>query len=87
MTRAGGYACIFDPGGVRTEWDTHTCAHCNTVIHMRNKKLDDIGGLCRQCMKPICRGCLDNGCTPFERKLEMMEARDRFRRSLIYGGS
>jgi hypothetical protein len=76
MRSAGGYLYSFDLGGMRQEADTITCFHCGTVVPVKGK-LDDVGGLCRLCMKPICAACLDKGCTPFEKKLEAAEDRDR----------
>lgn len=78
-----GYACISDPEeGVR-ECDTMTCAHCNRVTHIKpTMRPEDMGGFCRMCMKPICVKCTDEGsCTPFEKRLEEIEERDRIRRS------
>lgn len=60
-----------------------TCAHCNSVTHIKAKmRPEDVGGFCRMCMKPICAGCCDEGsCTPFEKRLERIEEEDRIRRS------
>jgi hypothetical protein len=42
---------------------------------------DQLGGRCFQCDAMLCRVCAASGeCTPFERKLERLEARDRFLR-------
>lgn len=64
------------------EIDTYSCFHCNRVIHVK-PMMDpaDMGGLCKICMKLICPHCLNQGCVPFEKKLEMMEDRDRTLRS------
>lgn len=65
-----------------TELDSFTCFHCNSVKHVRAKERpEDLGGLCKQCMKLICSSCVDGGCTPFEKKLEKIEARSRALRS------
>lgn len=78
MRRPGGYAQWV--GETPREADTITCAHCNRV-HIITK--EDAGGFCRQCMKALCGPCADLGrCTPFEKKLEQAEARDRFRRAV-----
>lgn len=63
------------------EYDTVTCNHCNSVTHIR-PRMDpaDMGGLCKICMKMICAGCLDQGCKPFEKKIEEMEKADYLRR-------
>lgn len=82
MRNPGGYAYIFDESGIRKERDTATCFHCNRVVHIR-PKMDpaDMGGLCKLCMKFICPKCVGFGCTPFEKKLEAWESRDRAIRS------
>ena len=83
MFKSGGYAFSFDPIGVRQECDTFTCFHCNQVVHVKPKcNPDDLGGMCRLCMKMICPVCVNLGaCDPTEKKLERAEARDRALRS------
>jgi hypothetical protein len=93
-----GYACITSPeesqanlDGFQSteihrganEFDSMSCAHCNRVVHIKARmRPEDIGGFCRQCMKPICPFCTDKGnCVPFEKRLEQMEKRDRALRS------
>lgn len=65
------------------EFDTMACGHCNRIIHVQaRQRPEDIGGLCKQCMRPICPGCVDRGnCDPLERKLERWEAKERALRS------
>ncbi len=77
-----GYAVISSPDGM-TELDTMTCGHCNRILHLKARQNpENIGGLCKQCMKPICPSCVDRGhCDPFEKKLERWEERDRVLRS------
>jgi len=78
----GGYAVLIDPDKGIVERDTFTCNHCNTVVYIKPKASpDDFGSMCRLCMKMVCRRCANYGCTPFEKKLEAIEARDRARRS------
>jgi hypothetical protein len=78
----GGYAKSFDDRGIGLECDTFTCFHCNTVVHVNPKcHPDELGGMCRLCMKMICPACVDLPCLPFEKKLEIMEAKDRALRS------
>ena len=82
MRNAGGYAFTFDVGGVRQEADTFTCAHCNRVVIVKPKcNIDDLGGMCRLCVKMICPTCVGLACVPFEKKLEAVERRDRALRS------
>ncbi len=80
----GGYLVITDPNaGTVKERDTFTCFHCNNIVIVEYKAdPESLGGFCRLCMKNVCKNCLGQGCLPFEKKLEQMEAQDRFRRSL-----
>jgi hypothetical protein len=82
MRNPGGYAFSFTEFGVQKEMDTFTCFHCNTVVHIKPKcSPDDLGGMCRLCMKMICPKCVDLPCVPFEKKLDALEKRDRALRS------
>lgn len=82
MLKPGGYAIAHDFDGRAVEFDTMTCAHCNSVKHIPARSAEkDLVGFCRCCMKPICQQCVGKTCTPFERKLEQIEARDIARRS------
>ena len=78
-----GYALWSGPS-VKVEMSTFTCCHCNRIVHMKPKcPVDELGGFCRRCMKMTCPSCNQTGnCTPFEKWLEKMEARDRSRRSM-----
>ncbi len=64
-------------------YDTATCGHCNRVFHVgARKRPEDIGGLCKVCMRAICPNCLGTGrCEPFEAKIEREEERERVLRS------
>ena len=92
MRNPGGYATvvgdlaknaptIIDHGvrHVEAEIDTFTCEHCNRVVHVPPRQdAADIGGLCKQCMGLICPRCTDKRtCTPWEKQMEIREARDR----------
>ncbi len=81
MFKPGGYGFSFDPGGIRQEADTFTCAHCNRIVIVRPKcDPADLGGFCRLCTKMICPSCVDIGsCDPFEKKLERKEKEYRLR--------
>ncbi len=83
MFKEGGYAFSFDPLGVRQEASTFTCHHCCKVVMVKPKcNPDDLGGMCRLCMKMICPTCVDLGtCDPVEKKLDRAEARDKALRS------
>lgn len=81
MRNPGGCLIITTAMGTR-EYDTFTCAHCNGIVIVRAAEPMP-GGYCCLCNKPICERCEAIGtCTPFEKKLDMMEKRDRLRRSM-----
>lgn len=83
MRNAGGYGVIVDPEAPTIEFDTFTCAHCNSISVVQPPPAPMVGGFCRMCMKNICDTCCDNPtCVPFERKLEFAERKDRFFRAL-----
>lgn len=91
-----GYATIIDPDESRpVEMDTCNCAHCQRMIFLhdrtgRRKKAEDSnggkhdpGGWCLCCSANICGPCADQGqCTPYMEKIEAIEARGRFLRSI-----
>jgi hypothetical protein len=81
MLRASNYSEITSPDGVVSQ-DSFTCGHCQTVVFVApRQKGEDVGGLCKCCMRLICGPCVDKGtCDVFEKKLERMEAHDRFLR-------
>ena len=84
--RQQGAAFLTSPEGRTVEMSTYTCAHCNSVHRLQNhlgQKLDP-GGFCMQCFSQICKTCADDGrCTPFEKKLEQMEASGRLLKSIL----
>jgi hypothetical protein len=97
MRKPGGYALIvspepgkvnFDrfwcadiPAGV-SEFDTFTCGHCGCERHVKAMApMDEFGSMCRNCMKMVCPKCADGPCVPFEKKLQMIEDRERTLRS------
>ena len=82
MRKPQGYLIGVGPSGVIAEADSFTCSHCSRIVIVR--PLDDpanMGGHCRLCDKLICSRCVDAGCTPWEKKMEFMEARHEARRS------
>lgn len=84
MRNPGGYSVLVEPGKAAEERDTFTCIHCNTIVEVTPKMSPaEMGGFCRLCMKPVCKNCADKGCTPFEKRLEAMEQRAKFFRSVI----
>jgi hypothetical protein len=92
-----GYATVVEPDRPVLERDTITCFHCQRVIWVKPGTAstvylifdrvswtwkEEAGAFCRTCMHPICLPCCDVGrCTPWERRLEVSESRDRLRRA------
>jgi hypothetical protein len=86
MRRPGGYLVVAGAAGV-AEADTFTCRHCQRVRLVRPKERpEDLGGLCRVCMGLVCPDCAGGACVPFERRLEMAEARGRLFRDIAIEG-
>jgi hypothetical protein len=89
-----GYATIVEPDRPLVERDTCTCGHCQRIIFTKPHTAatvylvldrrtltwrEEAGAFCRVCMRPVCLTCHAEGrCTPWERKLEVAEARERF---------
>ena len=75
-----GHGTIFNAGQPSEEFDTMTCGHCQFISVIKpGQRPEDCGGLCKQCMQLICSKCVDKmTCDPFLRKLERIEAHDRF---------
>lgn len=67
------------------EIDTFTCEHCNRVVHVPARAAPEtMGGFCRQCMGLICPKCVaKRTCTPWERAMEKMEARQRLLDAMV----
>lgn len=88
MRNAGGYAIICEPGKPNRECETFTCGHHGGIVHVKvGSRGEDIGGLCKLCMKLICSACVDLGvCDPLEKKLARSEARAEALRSYGLGG-
>ncbi|MAH46437.1 hypothetical protein CMI37_11435 [Candidatus Pacearchaeota archaeon] len=81
MRKPGGYLVTTGPDGTQ-ERDTFTCAHCQKVVLAKpSSDPADAGGLCRVCGGLVCGPCVSRGsCVPWEARMEVAEARDRFRR-------
>jgi hypothetical protein len=83
-----GYATIRWDDGRVIEMDAFLCGHCQKMTHVHpRQRPEDLGGLCKVCMQLICAECQGNmekghGCMTWEAKMEKMEARDRFLRSV-----
>lgn len=78
-----GYARIVSDGKVIAEAATVTCAHCQRIVHMHDRAGRARQGVlvhCYQCDADTCVPCAETGrCTPFEKRLEQIEARARLR--------
>lgn len=77
-----GYGILCTEDGQIQEHDTFTCFHCNSIVVVKPlMKPEDLGGMCKVCMKLTCPACTSVGsCTPWEKQMEQIEARDRFLR-------
>lgn len=64
------------------EVDTFTCGHCGRVSRVK-PKMDaaDCGGLCKGCMRLVCKYCVGKKCDVLEKKLERAEKRERLWRA------
>ena len=85
MKRSGfGYAVLSGPLGT-DERDTFTCGHaCSAIFHIQpGQRPEDAGGMCKVCMRLICRNCVGKGCLPIEKWLEAEEDPRAHRR--LYG--
>lgn len=96
--QVSGYATVVDPDAPLLERDTITCVHCQRVIFVKPgsattvylifdrvawRWTEEPGAWCARCQRAICLPCLDHGrCLPWERQLEISEARDRLRRAV-----
>lgn len=68
-----------------TAHDSFTCNHCQGIVAVPHRgRPEDIGGLCKLCMKLVCPRCNALGkCTPWEKQMQIIEARDAARRSYL----
>lgn len=78
MRNPGGWGFITHPDGKVEEHETYTCKHCNRVNRVKPKqRAEDIGGLCKMCMKLICPECVNRGgCTPLEKGIALQLERE-----------
>jgi hypothetical protein len=82
MLQPQGYGVETGPDGIK-EADSYTCFHCQRIVFVQPRcPPSDAGGWCGRCTRLICKRCVGKGsCTPWERQMERMEARDRALRS------
>ncbi len=94
MKPVTGYGVFVGPDHPPIERDTCTCGHCQRVIFTKPGTVSTVyllfnrtrweweevpGAFCRVCMRPVCLTChADGRCTPWEKMLEVAEARERF---------
>lgn len=97
MRAPHGLATVIVEGREILDRDTITCGHCQRIVLVKpgtgstvyllaraGTWREEPGAFCRVCMSPICLPCCDRGgCTPWERQLEVSEARDRLRRQAL----
>ena len=78
-----GYLQIFHESAPKEERDSFTCFHCQRVTWVKPRcDPADMGGLCWGCNKLICPECTNKQvCNPWEKQMEVMEARDRLYRA------
>jgi hypothetical protein len=83
---ASGRGAESGPDGTEYE-DFFVCFHCQYTTFVQPKEDPaNLGGLCKICMKLICAKCVaKNTCTPWEKRMEKMEARQRFLNSAGLG--
>ncbi|HEV1992422.1 MAG TPA: hypothetical protein VGR34_06120 [Candidatus Dormibacteraeota bacterium] len=84
--RAEGVAITTMPYGEIMEYQTFTCAHCQTIVNVipgadGPDRQNDGSGLCLICMGLTCKRCQlaqSKGapCVPWEKMMEQIEARD-----------
>ena len=79
--KVSGYGLLTDPDalhGIVEETETVNCCHCQFIMHIRPGS-GTKRGFCFMCNAVTCGkpGCM-SGCTPFEKRLEEVEAQARF---------
>ena len=82
--KPGAVVQITDAVGRIAELHSFMCCHCGYPKTVpEGAKLEDHSDICRQCWKLHCLSpeCCDR-CTPFIKKIEAIEARDRSLRSM-----
>ncbi len=72
-----GHSIITDAYGIETHEDTAKCWHCQRLIFVA-ARADPNEFFCRQCMRPICRDCVEKPCEHWEARLDREEATDRW---------
>ena len=97
MRSPHGYLTIVGDTGPQVERDTVTCGHCQQIVPVKpgsaatvylvrdahGQEKEASGAFCRVCMRPVCLACDAHGrCTPWEKRLEKAERRQRLLRAV-----
>lgn len=96
MLRPHGQITVTGDSSIK-EHDTISCGHCNRIVlvkagtgstvyvfpQMEGPNKEEAGASCHVCMRSICLTCCDLGvCLPLERRIEEMESKGRFLKSV-----
>lgn len=75
MLKPGAFTFAVDLDGRTHEGETFMCGHCNRHTHIGPfQRPEDIGGMCKRCMKLTCPECAARGdCDPLEEKINRWE--------------
>lgn len=76
VRRPSGEYTVSREGWVIAEGQTLSCCHCGLVFAVQPGSGNQ-RGWCFRCAGPTCGGKGCQSCTPFERRLEAMEQRQR----------
>lgn len=82
MLKREGVGMLIMPDRPMVENKTFTCNHCDGVRHVFGLDArgyrEEMKFWCDQCDAPVCKHCAnDQRCVPFERQMEIAEARHR----------
>ena len=81
MRNPQGYLVGVSPEAT-SECDTFTCGHCQHIVLVKPMcDPAELGGKCKVCDSLICKHCVGKTCTPWEKQMEVREARDQALRS------
>lgn len=81
---SGHYLVSDEEGRTTAEGETLSCVHCQRTWAIQPGS-GRSRGFCFHCMGPTCGGAGCQTCTPFERRLEIVEQRHRLWRQMEGG--